>query len=65
MAVRAQKTVVKVPELAEGPTLKAKKPPSNTPEKESSTVLGRAALIHVFKFAIVLFFGIAYRQEIF
>ena len=29
--------------------------PSSTPEKESSSVLGRAALIQVFNFVIVLF----------
>ena len=53
MAVKAQNTMVKVPEPVEGPTLKAKKPPNNIPEKESSTVLGRAAFTHVLSLAIV------------
>ena len=55
MAVKAQKSrQSQVPEPVEGPVLIAKKPPNSTPEKESSTVRGREAFIHVFNVAIVL-----------
>ena len=56
MAVSAQKmTVVKGPETVEGPSLNAKNPPNSTPEKESSSVLGREALIQVLSVAIVVY----------